>query len=391
MSPSARRGTDLWHRLWRIVRHDIGRKLTAVVMAVALWSTLQNLVTASQPLELQVHSVATQQDADSQRLATAGVYLVVPSELIVSKVSEPRVQLTVTGPRDEVAGLNLSAVLPFFVTELGDADEVTLKRPLERDVFTVPRGQNNPRMTGFRVRPEVLEVTLARRESAELTLTSENVVTAGKPKDGYQFRSSRISLSPSIVGITGPRKVIEPLLADPGKLKLAPVAMTGRSVTVSQFVGLAPELAAQGVTLISGNGQVLVTVPIDSEDITKDLIAVPIEYRNEDVLKLRHQRATGYPRTFDIRVVGPPAEINSRTTEELLANMLLVFDWSLAPSTFRGQTRGNLSFARLKLPDTVRVTDTKDNKDLTIEYSLEDEPANGAAGANGANGATDGK
>ncbi|HZL99079.1 MAG TPA: hypothetical protein VFD43_02410 [Planctomycetota bacterium] len=380
MNPLAERGLQLSRRLWRTTRHDIGRKLTALGMAVALWLVLQGLVIARQPLELPVRPVATQAEADQERLSTPGVYLIVPDELIVRAVSEPRVHVTVSGLRDQVVGLNMSAKLLFTLADLGEADEIALTRPLERDVFAVPQGQVLPRLTSFRVRPEALTITLARRATAEVTLSAENVETSGAPKEGYFFRSSSIRLSPSTVGLTGPLSVLGPLLADPAKVKLDPVAMTGKSVTVSQWVGLSRELREQGVSLQSGgSGQVLVTVPIEAEHVTKDLFAVPIEYRNEDVLELRQQRVTSCPKTLDIRLVGPPAELDGRP-EDLLANIVLVFDWERdAPQTFEGEATGKVTAYRAQLPDSVRVTDSKDKEELKIEYTLEKLTAPGPA------------
>jgi len=375
-------------RIWKTTRYDIGRKLTALVMASALWLVLQNLVIARQPLELQVRAVGTQAQADQERLSTPGVYLIVPDELIVRQMSDPRVHLTISGLRDEVVGLNMSAKLVFTVADLGGQDEVTLSRPLERDSFSVPSGQVFPKLTSFHVRPEVLQVTLARRDTAEVTLTADSVVTAGKPKDGYFFRSSNIKLYPTTVDLIGPRTVIEPLLQDSSRVKLEPVDLTNRSWTVSQGVGLSAELREQGVTLQSGRGQqqVVVTVPIEAEGIVRELFAVPIVYLNEGALGLRHQKASNYQKSMDIKVVGPPAELNGRTDENLLANIALVFDWTTAPATFTGPATGQVKFARIGLPDTVSVTDVKGNQTLTIEYNLETLAAPGASP-----GAADGK
>ncbi|HZJ72171.1 MAG TPA: YbbR-like domain-containing protein [Planctomycetota bacterium] len=373
---------SLPRRIWKTTRHDIGRKLTALVMASALWLVLQSLVIGRQPLELQVRAVATQAEADQQRLTTPGVYLIVPDELIVRSMSDPRVHLTISGLRDEVVGLNMSAKLVFTVADLGGEDEITLSRPLERDSFSVP-GQPMPKLTSFRVRPEVLQVTLARRDTAEITLTADNVVTAGKPKDHYFFRSSSIKLYPNTVDLTGPRTVIEPLLEDASRIKLEPVDLSGRSSTVSQPVGLSAELREKGVTLQSGRSQdqVLVTVPIEPEDIVRELYSVPIVYRNADALELRHppQRASNFPKSMDVKVWGPPPELNGRTDDDLLANIVLVFDWSIVPPTFSGSATGSVKFASVGLPDTVRVTDAKGSRDLTIEYDLETLAAPGTA------------
>jgi hypothetical protein len=373
---------SLPRRIWKTTRHDIGRKLTALVMASALWLVLQSLVIGRQPLELQVRAVATQAEADQQRLTTPGVYLIVPDELIVRSMSDPRVHLTISGLRDEVVGLNMSAKLVFTVADLGGEDEITLSRPLERDSFSVP-GQPMPKLTSFRVRPEVLQVTLARRDTAEITLTADNVVTAGKPKDHYFFKTSSIKLYPNTVDLIGPRTVIESLRQDTSKVKLEPVDLANRSLNVSQPVGLAQELRDQGVTMQSGRGQqqVVVTVPLEAEDIEVQLFSVPIVYLNEDALALRpsRQKASNFPRTMDIKVVGPPSELNGRTEADLLSNIVLVFDWSVAPPTYTGPSTGSVKYASIGLPDTVRVTDAKGNRDLTIEYDLETLAASGTA------------
>lgn len=380
---------SLPRRIWKTTRHDIGRKLTALVMASALWLVLQNLVIARQPLELQVRAVGTQAQADQERLSTPGVYLIVPDELIVRQMSDPRVHLTISGLRDEVVGLNMSAKLVFTVADLGGQDEVTLSRPLERDSFSVPSGQVLPKLTSFHVRPEVLQVTLARRDTAEVLLTADNVVTSGKPKDGYFFKTSSIKLYPNTVDLIGPRTVIESLRQDNGKVKLEPVDLTNRSLTVSQPVGLAQELRDQGVTMQSGRGQqqVVVTVPLEAEDIEKPLYSVPIVYRNEEALEPRHQKASNFPKSMDIKLVGPPAELNGRTDDDLLANIVLIFDWKQAPPTFTGTVTGHVSFSRINLPDSVSVTDAKGKRDLTIEYDLETL----AAPTGSSPGAADGK
>jgi len=382
VSAPATRGSLLARRLWTTTRHDIGRKLTALVMATALWLVLQSLVIASQPLELPVKAVATQADADQERATTPGIYLIVPDELIVRSVSDPRVHLTVSGLRDEVEGLSMSTRLLFTVADLGAADEITLSRPLERGAFDPPAGQVKPHLTSFRVRPEVLEVTLARRDTAEVTLTADNVVTAGPPKPGYLFRNSRITLQPVTVSLSGPARVIEPLLADPSRIKLEPVDIAGKSWTVSEWVGLAQELLDQGVTLQpGGNGEVLVTVPIESEPIVRKLLDVPIEYRGEDVLQIRRQKASNFQKSVDIQVIGPPSELDSLSDEDLLARIVLLYDWRNASTTFIGEATSEVVAYVSGLPETVRVTDSKGNDKIKIEYTME--PLNPLGAADG--------
>jgi hypothetical protein len=355
------------------MRRDVGRKVTALALALLLWGALDNFVVDERRVELEVRPMPSLADVDRERAGTPAVYLVVPNELIVQKLSASSVRLRARGLRDDVESLNMSAVLVFGPEDLGNGDQATLTRELVREAFR-SRGES-ARLTDFDVKPRTLSITLARRATAEITLTPENVTLAGPLRDGYVFYNSRITVRPNTVRLTGPRALIEPMQADPALLKLAPVNVKDKSLTVSQMVGLPSELVDQGVTLLTGNGQVEVTVPILPDDLQIDLLSVPILYLNGDSLATRRKAVLTRPETLDLRVVGPQAELQSLTTDQLRERLFLVYDWRNAPDLLQFTAR--VTVARDGLSSDVKVLDLWSSEEPKIECELADLAANG--------------
>ncbi|MHC5211246.1 MAG: YbbR-like domain-containing protein [Planctomycetota bacterium] len=366
---------NLLPRVWQMLRRDIGRKLTALALALLLWGTLENFVVDDRDFALDVRWLPTREAVDRERAHTPAVYLVVPDDLIVRKVDPPRMNLRVKGLRDDVAGLSLSAALTFSAADLGDDDEREFVHRFTREDFK--SSGEAPQLTDFRVRPETLTVTLARRATIEVTLTYQNVTLSGRPKDGYFFRNNRVSIRPNTVRITGPRSVVEPMLTDPLQPPLAPVNVSDKAVTVSQVVGLPRELLDQGVSLLTTNGQVEVTIPIEPEDEHRDIFRVPVIYLNQDALASRGKRVVSSPETLDVRVTGPPLDLRNLTDDRLLRAIYLSFDWRNYPESF-----GDIASAKVDvaldqmLPSGLRVTDLN-GEALIIEYMLEDLPPAG--------------
>jgi hypothetical protein len=368
---------NLVQRLWQGMRRDFGRKLTALALALLLWGTLENFVVDDRDYTLDVRWLPTREAVDRERAHTPAVYLVVPDDLIVRSVVPPRVDLRVKGLRDDLAGLDLSSVLTFSAADLGGDDERTFVHRFTREDFK--SSGEPPQLTDFRVRPETLTVTLARRATIEVTLTFQNVTHSGKPKDGYFFRNQRMTIYPNTVRITGPRSVVEPMLIEPLQPPLAPVNVSDKAVTVSQVVGLPQELQDQGVSLLTANGQVSVTIPIEPEDERREILSVPVVYRNQDVLASRGKRVVSAPETLDVRVTGPPLDLRNLTDDQLRSAIYLSYDWRKFPESF-----GDIASDRVRvaldqtLPPGLRVTDLADEPP-SIEYTLEDlPPASGA-------------
>jgi hypothetical protein len=364
-------------RLWKALRQDLGRKVTALALALLLWGALDNFVVDDKTIPLEVRTVATLADADRERAATPAVYLVVPAELLVQGLSASSVRLKVRGLRDDVEGLNMSAVLIFGQEDLGGDDQATLTRELVREVFR-SRG-NSPQLTDFDVKPRTLDITLARRATAEITLGPDNVTIEGPLRDGYVFYNSRITVRPNTVRLTGPSALIEPIRNDPALPKLSPVNAKDKSLTVSQMVGLPPELVEQGVTLLTTGGQVEVTVPIVPDDLEVDLLGVPILYRNEDVLATRRKSVLSRPEVIDVKVVGPQSELQALTTDQLRERLWLTYDWRGAPDLL--QFTAPVRVAKVDLSRDVKVLDFWSGEEPKIEIELADlaPPANGGS------------
>jgi hypothetical protein len=362
-------------RIWHALRRDVGRKFTALGLALLLWGTLENFVVDDRDTMLDVRWLPTREAVDRERAHTPAIYLVVPDDLIVRSVDPPRTHLRVKGLRDDLLSLNLSSVLTYSAADLGGDDERTFVHRFKREDFK-SSGQP-PQLTDFRVRPETLTITLARRATIEVTLTFQNVTHSGKPKDGYFFRNQKITVYPNNVRITGPRSVVEPMLLDPLQPPLAPVNLSDTPVTVSQMVGLPQSLLDQGVTLLTANGQLAVTIPVEPEDEHRDIFRVPVIYRNDDALASRGKRVVSRPETLDVRVTGPPLDLRNLTDDNLLRSIYLSFDWRNYPESF-----GNIASAKVRvaldqmLPPGLRVTDLGGEAPY-IEYTLEDLPAAG--------------
>jgi hypothetical protein len=142
VSADAPRPRTFGPRLWRLLRHDIGRKLTALVFAVALWTLLESEVVDQRSVLLDVVTVATKSDATTRKADAPAIYLVVPGSLLMRGVKPERVTLDVRGIKDDVRNLNLSAIIECDETMLGADSERTIPITLDREVF---RSAGEPR------------------------------------------------------------------------------------------------------------------------------------------------------------------------------------------------------------------------------------------------------
>jgi hypothetical protein len=203
----------------------------------------------------------------------------------------------------------------------------------------------------------------------DVTLSSQNVTTEGSPKDGYFFQESRIVVRPNQVRLSGPSAIIAALRDDPEQPRLAPVRLQNRSTVVSQYVGLPQELIDQGVTLDTPGHLVEVTIFLEAEDITRELLSVPVTYRNEGILRAKMQRVTSASPTLDLKVTGPPAEIGGLSNEELARRIDLQYDWRDATLDI---ARPRVRVLKDDLSRSVRVRLLADDAEPYIEYRLEE-------------------
>ncbi len=355
----------LVYRIWMLFRHDIGRKLTALTVAVALWYSLANRLTLERRIELQVREVATRAEADQLSSIAPALYLVVPPEFIVLHKSRASIRIDVKGNKDDVRELDVSGIIEFDIDALGDQDEAVIPRPLVRDVFKAREGE--PSLTEFEVRPPKLDVTLARRIESEIELRPENVVVVGRPREGYAFDGSSIRIVPNRVRVSGPVAQVENIIAKPEQLKLAPIDINGRILEVSQQVGIDTEKVDRRMRLHTAGEVVEVSIPVRPRDITKELLSVPVEYDNDGALTIAKRRVVFATETVDLLVTGPRSVLEGLTREELADRIRPVFDW--------GQVTLPLGDEKVRifkdgLPTSVTITDLQ-GRPPEIHYSLE--------------------
>jgi len=351
--------------LWMLFRNDIGRKLTALIVAVALWYSLANRLTLDRRIQLQVREVASRVEADQLRSTAPALYLVVPPELIVSNASRKTIRVDVRGHKDEVRNLELSAVLEIEPDALGSQDEAVISVPLVQSLFKVQGGEFG--LTDFDVKPSVLDIRLARRREVEITLGSENVVVVGRPREGYAFDESSIRVAPNRVRISGPISQVETLARNSDQLKLVPIDVDGRILEVSQQVGIDVEKVDRSVSLLTTGGLVEVSIPVRPKEITKELLSIRVSYENEDALRMDKRRVVSATETIDLLVTGPRSVLEGLTREQLAERIRPVFDWGQVTLTLGDEP---VRIYRDGLPDSVHVTDG-DGRPAEIHYSLE--------------------
>ncbi len=130
MSDRARREHDpppkgLHRRLWRFLRHDVGRELLALLLAILVWLYLSNKVTQPRDIELMVSVMETRKEAEKQR-NVPGIYLVVPRDIIVrDDLSGKKILVGGRGLTEHVKDLELTAILEIRSDALGTEDEIT--------------------------------------------------------------------------------------------------------------------------------------------------------------------------------------------------------------------------------------------------------------------------
>ena len=365
-------------KAWAAIRHDVGRKLLALLLALGTWGLLEARVLddGGGLLDVKVVTSLDEAAADRNRAEVPAIYLIVPPTLIDRDVRPQKVNLQVKGLRDDVQALNMWAYLEFDERDLGGdgASWVDVSRTLGREDFR-NRGEP-PELTLFRLNREStvdIHLKLARRVTRAMPLGPANVVLAGEPARGFQSDKNRATVLPGQVNVSGPSAAMEDLAAGRLLLQLAPVSIDGRSASVQQNVALSDAAQRELLSLGTPDGTVLATVPIVPIDIELDLVLIPVVYLNEDALKTRRFGLVDRPpATVDVKVRGPQSELGRYVNdkEELAAKILPVLDWSRASLT-DGPNRHALDCARIDLSQDVQVLDIDRSGPPKVQFTLE--------------------
>lgn len=366
---------NLAERAWGLLRHDIGRKLTALALALGTWFLLESLVLDEGGGMLEVKVVASLEEANADRVQTGlpAIYLVAPPPLIVLDHRPRRVKLDVKGLRDDVQALNLSAFVELGEKDLAGGDEATVIRTLGRADFK-SRG-DPPELTDFQLDRDAtvdLTLALARRATASLALGPANVAVEGRPAEGYAFDASRIQVSPNVIDLSGPRAAVEAVLAEPARLQFAPVSLAGRTSSLQQNVALGAGAVDARLSISTRDGRVLVTVPVTPANVDVDLFLIPVDVENADWLATRRLRLVEPPpATVDVKLRGPKPELSRFTPEELAQQFILRLDYRRA-SLLGGVNRPPLEVYRKGLSEAVQVLAADGVSAPKVQFKLEE-------------------
>lgn len=371
---------------WRLVRRDIGRKATALAMAVLLWIWLSNEVgTTLADEDHPVLGVAVVESMEEALAATQrnAVFLIVPDDLIVrDDLSDWQVTIQARGLKDELRGVRLAGYVPLSVDDLqGDQERQIDIQLQDRRLFQARNRGNEPELRDFEVRVSgggglddatsrgLLRLTIARKKEASFLLGPDNVTITGAPRDGYAFDQTAIRVQPNRVKVSGPGSRIDDLLSDPARLKVGPVDLDGRGLDVSQQVGIDLSRVDRSVSLDTQGGVVEVTVPIRARDTTIELAGVPVHYVGTEQLAARGLRVVSADATLDLRVSGPRSVLGGVTPEELVKLIHVKVDWTDV-LLLRGNEQVHIFRETLPEAPIVRITDRADDPPR-VEYHLE--------------------
>ena len=352
--------------LWFVFRKDIGRKITALTLAVIVWLMLAYQLRAKEEVSLDIHFVPDRQTAEQEAEEGRGIWVVVPPELILKAASKDLVVVTASGLETDISALRLSAVFEVPPDALGTADAGEHLVYLN-NTARYRGGEVDVRDVLLDMAPKRLTLHLASRDEEVFDLGPNNVQPRGVPKEGYEIDRSRIAVSPSQVVLTGPREAIEALRRDPNEIRLEPIDIEGRGYNVSRQVGLDGQKVHRLVTMRTAGGQVRVDIPIAPRPATVDLYGVKVRYENEDSLARRGKRVVSRTESLDLRLRGPRPWLDARDEETLRKSVWVVYDWEDASHDV-GRQRPRLPNL---LPDSIEILDL-DGRQPEIEYTLED-------------------
>ncbi len=353
---------------WTLFRKDIGRKLTALGLAVGVWFWLSSNLAGERVIVLELRMVETRREAEDSQVGVPALYVVKPNEFILLQGDAVEAKIVVRGLKADLDALQLSAVFEIPPDALGTADEGSFRLALSDATQFRALGAALDDLDLI-VSPPEIELQLAREDRMTLDLGPDNVQLTGVPKPGHKVDESRALVTPSQVELIGPRLNIKAIRDNPALLVFQVIDLEGEAYTVSRTVSLDRDQVDRTVRLALIDS-VTVQVPIYEEDLVRLLYSVPVRYENEEALGLRGMRWVDRTETVDIQVIGPKEllDTNLYSDEQLLKKIHPVFDWADARLPV-----ANIDVATPNLlPDSIRIEAANKGGTPQIKYTLEE-------------------
>lgn len=373
--------------LWNVFRKDIGRKLTALGLALGVWIWLASNLADERLFVLEVRVVETRREAEDAQVGVPALYVVKPKEFILLEGESVEATVLVRGLKTDLAMLELSAVFEVPLDALddrGSANDMFDGTDTNEGEGTWRLQLNNParfRAVGaalddldLTVKPGFINLVLARKARAVIDLGPDNVQLTGVPKSGYRIDSHRSVVVPNQIALIGPQKDIAEILGDPSLLKFEAIDLEGKSFTIHQYVRLDRDKVDRPVRL-DKTDVVLISVPLYEEESSRELYTVPVLYENAEDLVNRGMEVDKTDQELDLQVIGPTVVLSQYSDVQLRKKIRLVFDWADAQHRV-----ANIGVAVLdELPELIRIEDI-DGGAPQIKYTLKDITPSGASG-----------
>ncbi|MFT7464321.1 MAG: hypothetical protein ACI9EF_002675 [Pseudohongiellaceae bacterium] len=351
---------------WTFVRKDIGRKLTAVGLAVGVWFWLAQNLAGEMGVVLEMRVVETRREAEDAQVGVPALYVVKPHEFILLQGDAVEAKVLVRGLKTDLDKLQLSAVFEISPDVLGTQAEGSFRLQLTNPANFRALGAAIDDLD-ISVSPPWIDLRLAREDRMTLDLGPRNVHITGVLKPGHVVDKSLAVVSPSQVEIIGPSHNIAAIRDDPSLLAFEVINLENQAYTVSREVSLDREKVDRSVRLALLDS-VTVRVPIKEDDIVRQLYSVPVLYENVEDLERRGMKIVDKTDFVDLQVVGPKTLLDaSAYSDEVLATKIwLVFDWANA-----GVRVANMDVVTPHLlPGTVRI-EALNGGAPQIKYELE--------------------
>lgn len=290
--------------------------------------------------------------------------------LAIDRMTEQRMAVQVVVTNDPPLGYTYPADLSCEQTEVivqGSADRVAEvarvearlnlsndRNPVSRTVNLTPVRANGQTASGLDLQlvPAAVTCVVDIRLREDVTLVEVRPDRGrSNPPPGYTFEGYT-RITPPTVGVTGDEDAIAAMNQ---VIKTAPIDLSDKTETFTTEVPLA---LPEGVSLVTQNPLVTVTVIISPILGNREFESVPVEVVGLDMTRYR---ASGYATSLTVNVAGPQARLAALDLNDLRAVLdatgLTPGNYQLTPQvTIIGQTEDSPFTISDIVPDQVNVT-----------------------------------
>ncbi len=275
------------------------------------------------------------EDRETVVAAHAPVQMVVPDDMML--VSEPldRVTVTIRGRWSDIDRFDTGDMDPIRL-DLSPADDETVVS-ITPDMIRVP-----PALRVTDVEPDNIYVELEPEITRTVPLEPQ---VSGSAADSYTVEDIRVR--PETITIRGPQSRVEQI----DEIQTERVDISGQTDSIEREVR--PRIE-DGLVTAELDEPIVVTVDIETEEITETLSAIPVEGVNT------RYRTTVEPAEADVTVYGPQSTIEQLDLDLIRGEIDLTEEDERPPGAFsRGAEVVNLpsdvEFRRIH-PERFRVT-----------------------------------